>query len=208
MEQLSMNVSAQRTVIEAEIVTLQPEVAATLERLRYLVFQGQKGRDGADGKNYGIVVDGSVDEVLKLKSVEVPGAGAFGWQPISSEDLILEADLNVRSVEAVSAFYCAALGLVRIAVRAVADASDTLQIRFSENSGYKPYVIPCGEGVGHCLAVLTGESAACFLGCAVAYLQGWGGALIQCSGEEIFPGDEFFITGFYYTEDISAGGAG
>ena len=119
MEQLSMNVSAQRPVIEAEIVTLQPELAADLERLRYLVFQGQKGRDGADGKNYGIVVDGTVDEVLKLKSVEVPGAGAFGWQPISREDLILEADLNVRSIESVSAFYCAALGLVRIAVRAV-----------------------------------------------------------------------------------------
>lgn len=46
MDLLNVNLSTRRPVIEAEIITLQPEVAINLEQLRYLVFQGQKGDPG------------------------------------------------------------------------------------------------------------------------------------------------------------------
>lgn len=90
-------------VIPVNISTNRPVIAANLEQLRYLVFQGMKGdtgqsayelalalgfegseqdwiaslhgTDGADGKNYGIVVDGETPDVLKLKAVEASGGG-------------------------------------------------------------------------------------------------------------------------------------
>jgi len=106
--------------IPVNITTNRPVIAANLEQLRYLVFQGMKGDTGlngqsayelavelgfegteqewlaslvgpqgrpgvqgdpgprgepgpagADGQNYGIVVDGSTDEVLKLRATEM-----------------------------------------------------------------------------------------------------------------------------------------
>lgn len=120
MEAMNLNVSSRRPVITAEIVSARPVIAANLEELRYLVFQGMTGESGqsayslavslgfsgseqdwldslvgprglqgvpgepgprgergptgmtgADGKNYGIVVDGSADHVLELKSREL-----------------------------------------------------------------------------------------------------------------------------------------
>lgn len=99
MEILSVNIPSHRPTLSAEIRSDRPVIAADLEELRYLVFQGMKGADGesaydlavalgfegseqawleslagADGKNYGIVVDGSTDHVLELKSLEIETA--------------------------------------------------------------------------------------------------------------------------------------
>lgn len=88
-------------VISVDIDSNRPVIAANLEELRYLVFHGMKGDtgdsayelavelgfegteqewlaslQGTDGKNYGIVVDGSTDNVLELKAVEASGGGS------------------------------------------------------------------------------------------------------------------------------------
>lgn len=86
--------------ISVDIESKRPVIAANLEELRYLVFQGMRGENGdsayelavelgfegteqewldslhgKDGKNYGIVVDGSEDHILELKAVEAAGGG-------------------------------------------------------------------------------------------------------------------------------------
>lgn len=103
--------------ISVDIESKRPVIAANLEELRYLVFYGMTGDDGksayelavelgfegteqewldslqgADGKNYGIVVDGSTDNVLELKAVEATGGvtsvnGKTGAVALKAADL-------------------------------------------------------------------------------------------------------------------------
>lgn len=129
MDAINLNLSTHRPVLTAEILSGRPEIAANLNELRYLVFQGMQGdpgqsayalavslgfegteRDwieslqGADGKNYGLVVDASEDYVLELKSVEADSAQAaavreeVGYAVVDLSDL----PLNRGRIEAAS----------------------------------------------------------------------------------------------------------
>ena len=65
-------------------------------------LQGASGKDGEDGKNYGIVVDGSVDNVLELKSTvaeAVIGASGFEEQiKEAAEDWLEEQGFSSPTV--------------------------------------------------------------------------------------------------------------
>lgn len=140
-----------------------------------------------------------------------------GWVPISTGsggDLVIEPRGN-GTVTSVEAYYCAALGLVRVAVCAVGDGSWTQLLRFGMNSKYKPYIVPYASGAfGHCMSLWHGDSGGAAITCTAHYEpyvfteDDRNGVLLRCipSSSTFDSGTEYFVFGLYYTEDIPAGG--
>lgn len=133
--------------ISVDIESTRPVIAANLEELRYLVFQGMTGdtgqsayelavelgfagteqdwinslhgadgKDGADGKNYGVVVDGSVDDILELKSRELDIGVPTKTSDLTNDSgfislMITEQPEDVAAAnQEVIAFYVVAVG--------------------------------------------------------------------------------------------------
>lgn len=61
---------------------------------------GPAGPAGADGKNYGMVVDGSAEDVLELKSVEVAATEVSSVNGYSGAVTLTAADVGAQSIAA------------------------------------------------------------------------------------------------------------
>ena len=157
----------------------------------------------------------------QFKPYDSTGQSAVGWTQISTGtggDLILSAGDNISAVSEVRASYCAALGLVRFLIAAMADristasptSPGTFEIAFASASKYKPSCMEIelsgsgyseGAGCGSVSGYYDTEVVPC--------------AIVSADGDVAFNAETkrdhgastiLWLSGFYYTEDIPAGG--
>ena len=144
-------------------------------------------------------------------------AGGIGW---TSADIILSEGSNIAAVSMVNASYCAALGLVRFLIVAMAyrisTASPTspgvFEIAFASTSKYKPSCIEMSfsgsgysEGIGY--GSVSGYYDTEVVPCAIVSNDG----VIAFNAEtkrDHGANTSLFLSGFYYTEDIPTSSAG
>lgn len=138
------------------------------------------------------------------------GSGSVGWTDVSSY-LSFSPQNNVSSIDLVEAYYCAALGLVRIMVRGKVINSPgqntagnaRIALAFESNSKYKPKITtyPSDATLGIGLTALTCTAGSISVACNVMM---WSGYQIFADpiAQYISGGEDVFIHGFYYTEDL------
>lgn len=160
--------------------------------------------------------NGSVLKVISgawgVGTDETGGAGAISWEPISGIRLLSGTGVSASTIQ-YEAYYCAALGVVRFAVTAAAssDVSTTngnlLPLLFEASSGrykpklYTPEIVGDGDiGFAAASAVVSGIPIPCTIYKGGASTVGIN--VFVPSDVGITSGERFYVSGFYYTEDI------
>lgn len=140
--------------------------------------------------------------------------GGIGWRQLTTQttgaDIILTPGTNLDSVDSVDAYYCAALGIVRLMVRCTTGSvvtygsNSNFNLYFGTASKYKPKLemyTSGGEnyGVAHASIIATPGTGSYV--CGVHY-DDYFGITIHGESDSASPNADFFFHGFYYTEDI------
>lgn len=167
------------------------------------VYTALSGKQDTLNAGTGITIDSN-------NVISASGSASLGWTDISSY-LSFSPQNNVSSVDSVEAYYCAALGLVRIMVRGKvvnnpsqnAMGNVRIALALGSNSKYKPKITtyPSDSDLGIGLTSLTCTAGSVSVACNVMM---WSGYQIFADpiAQYISGGEDLFIHGFYYTEDI------
>lgn len=159
-----------------------------------------------------------VDGAWGVGTDETGVGGGISWEPISGIRLLAGTGVSASTIQ-YEAYYCAALGVVRFAVTAAAssDVSTTngnlLPLLFEASSGrykpklYTPEIVGAGDiGFAAVSAVVSGIPIPCTIYKGGASTVGIN--VFVPSDVGITSGERFYVSGYYYTEDIPTTTAG